>query len=186
MTSQKSRTLFIILSIVAFIIICAYVFIILNIRAKVGDLSVLEAQTQEEQTYARDNHTLENLLIDTKPDIDNLSAHFVSSDGTVPFIESVEALATSKKLTSAVSSISATDAPTDGFSLMNVVLTTSGSWSSTYAFLKALESMPYEISIASAVFNQSGGQIQAGLAKVPAADPHGWDATFTFSVLQKK
>ena len=183
---HKSRTISIVLGIVAIGAVCSYIFLILRIRSKVGELSALEAQAQGEQVYASDNHALNELVADTASDINSLSTHFLSSDGTVAFIESVEASAKSKGLNVVVSSITSSDAGTEGFSLVNVTLSTSGSWSATYAFLKSLENMPYQINVTSVSLNQDSGPLEAGQAKAPASNSSIWSGAFAFTVLQQK
>lgn len=142
--------------------------------------SRLEAQAAEAEASKARDAALANLLEEIRPERTALEFRYVSSDGTVGFIESLESLATSNHLSRTVGSVKLEpgdekDKAPEGYEWLRLNLTTDGGWEDTYRFLELLESLPYKMSIDAASLNVS--KQEKGLA---------WEGRYFLSVLKQK
>ena len=112
---------------------------------------------------------------------DKVNAHIISPDGEVAFIDDVENLAKADGLTVQVDTVGlsqAADVSGAGLEYLNVKLSVSGTWASTYGYLSTLEASAYDL-----VVNQSDfSLVSDGMTKGPIQ----WQSTFQISVLKQQ
>ena len=104
-----------------------------------------------------------------------LESHFAQSSNIVPFLDTIEQLASRVKAKSEVVSV---DILKDVNQFL-VVIKTSGSFESIYKFVKLLENSPYELEIASLDIQKSSAQT---VSDKKVAIPQ-WEAVFKIKLL---
>lgn len=141
-------------SILLVIVITLNIGFYLVIKSKLSDV---QNRIRESRVTSEENAALNKLAssIDAvKSDIERLNSRLVAKDGEVLFLENIERLARSQGNT-----ITVNDAKYEEIEgqkqiqYLRIALVVDGSWSSTYSFIKLLESMPYKIEIDSVFLN---------------------------------
>lgn len=185
MNNARLKTIRIAL-IIAVLVACGLWYgLFIVIKNSVTDISIFEAKADEASQYQDRNRALHILLKDIQPDLDKLSSRLVASEGAVPFIDTIETLARETGLAITTQSISQAQAPegADTFERLQLVLSTDGSWSSTYKFLTLLETLPYKITLKSTSFTRE----DAGTATVSTSTKaKNWKSSFIVDVLKHK
>jgi flagellar basal body-associated protein FliL len=109
--------------------------------------------------------SLERSILEIQDERTQVEMHFAQSSNVVPFLDTIEKLATNAGANSEVVSVDVSPEKSE----LEVALTAQGSFSSIYNFIRLLENSPYEIEIDS--FN---------VEKEMAGE---WQGTFTIRLL---
>jgi len=137
---------------VLFLLAACLVFIFLYRETKQNQKITEELQTQwQKETERREEM---KLLEHSIQKIDDqrilLETHFVQSSNVVPFLDTIEQLATSSKAASEVTSVDLSPENTE----LAVTIETFGSFEALYRFLALLENSPYELEFVSVDFEK--------------------------------
>ncbi len=121
--------------------------------------NVNKSQLAETELYAEtakrsEVQILNNSINKIESERVNLETHFAKSSDVVPFLDTIEALASKVGAKAEVSSV---DIPKDSAGLM-VGLKASGSFSSLYKFLTLMENSSYELEIVSINLRKEEGE----------------------------
>lgn len=81
-------------------------------------------------------------LAETRADREALAAHFVPEDGTVAFIEEMEALSRQARVELDIQSVAVTPAEQASLEVLRMVLSAKGSWQSVIHFLVLVDALP--------------------------------------------
>jgi hypothetical protein len=112
-------------------------------------------------------------------DVDKVNSHIVTADGEVAFIEEVENLAKADNLGIKIDTVNvaqANDLTPAGLEYLNLSMSVTGSWLSTFHFLSLIENMPYDVMV-----NQSDiSDISDGVT-----GPTQWQGDFQISVIKQ-
>jgi hypothetical protein len=148
MILNRSTAVFIVSFFVAVTLLGVLIFLVYSIRSKNREASELinTADRIAEATVLAES--IENIQADAGPDLEALSNLALSSDKLIFFIESVEGVGRKLKLDINISSVERIeDKKAAEEPVFRMVLDTQGSWLSTFAFLRALESLPYRVMV---------------------------------------
>ncbi len=174
-STKKFRKAPLIFSIIFLIFSCAVFFFLY--KKTEGNKAVAEdAQTkwQNEATRRDEIRSLGRSLKDIENERNLLESHFAYGSDIVPFLDTIEKLATEVNAKPEIVSV---DIPKNKKGLYAVVKA-SGSFESIYKYLTLLENSPYELEFTSAnIQNLSTGD--------PAAQnsTSGWEAVFKIQLL---
>jgi Tfp pilus assembly protein PilO len=141
-----------------------------------------------DSVYADEGVALKTLLTNVSPDLDVLKTRIIESDGTVPFINSIEALAHQAGAKVNIDSVDVHSAEEgDTFERLGLTVSTQGSWNQVYTFLAMIESLPYKVSITSVGLNQDSFTETANASStVTRKTTIQWKGSFQLNVLKKK
>jgi hypothetical protein len=148
-----------------------------NVRAA----DALQAEVNDKLTLEDQNKGLQSFLSDNSEAVTTLTTRIIPTEGTVDFIDSIEALAASVKVGIIVNSVDLTKSATGGeiFENLTMQVTTEGDWQGVYTFMSMLQSLPYKISITNA-------SLKNGIFSDGKANKSVWTGVFTFDVLKRK
>lgn len=134
-----------------------------------------------------------NVLEENSDSMRQLRAYFVEPQGTVPFLNTVEGLASTTGATIKTQSLSDSSV-SDRINRLSLTVKISGRWGEVYNTIALLESLPYKTSINNIQMTR-GGKVQTGREQ---PDTEGtstpqtvtetytqWSATLELSVLQR-
>jgi hypothetical protein len=119
--------------------------------------------------------SLDSLMKKIEPQKELLYMHFAESLNPVPFLDTIERLATSVNAKNKVSSV---DISKDGKSLI-VGMNASGSFESFYKFLTLLENSQYNLEFLS-IDMQKSGEVGSATTSAPLGD---WSAAIKIKLL---
>jgi hypothetical protein len=123
--------------------------------------------------------TNKQTVVEIQGDLETIDSFFVTSDGVVNFIESVEALARNQGLSIDVRNVSLEEIAGVSYASLleelQVRIETRGSWQDNYNFLTQLESLPYSINIG-----------LSGVEHLDDSDDPAWRGSFELAVLKLK
>ena len=120
---------------------------------------------------------LQATVNNTEAERQQMLSLLLPSGSAVSFVEQIETIATSSNLVEKTNSLSETPSQTGGLSkLLDIQLTTSGSWSNTIFFLNQIENLPYDISIKNLSLNEQ--------APLTPKSSNTWTAVYDFSVVE--
>ncbi|MFA6520065.1 MAG: hypothetical protein WCT44_00470 [Candidatus Paceibacterota bacterium] len=125
---------------------------------------------QTETDRRNEIRTLDQTLLRIAPDKALLDTHFAKSSDVVPFLDTIEQLATRVGAKAEVSSV---DMLSTGVGLV-VGLKASGSFASLYKFLMLLENSPYELNFLSLDIRRNSVEEKGGVS---------WEAVFRIQLL---
>ena len=157
------------------VMLCAYVFIFIEIRHKNNQVSILQNQLDIEIRKDERLRTVKQLLADLDADISRLDTHFVSSESVVDFLEQLEslgALARTRVNVNSVNVVSQTD-PSLPYEKLKIDFFSEGSWASVLQVVSLLETLPVGVSIERLQLERLS---QSGF----------WGANISFTVLKLK
>lgn len=184
---SKTRTLCIILGLILIVglITCAGFWFI--IRKSIDSIYAFENAAKNQVANHEDKVALKNLLDEVKPDVITLKTRIIDKGGTVPFINSIEALGRQSGAKANINSVGVSPATEgDSYEQLNFSVSTEGSWSQVYTFLSMVESLPYKVAIPTVSLSQSLYS-EAGVASTTKAKTvTQWKGAYTFSVLKNK
>jgi hypothetical protein len=150
--SQKTKSLVLFLLILNITLICIYWFVSRKITNNIGQISELATELDFQLDREGQLRSLRGITKDTEADRGTLDSHFVSPEGIVSLIKEVEGLASRSRLYIEIDSVGVEDYligenVDELIEILDVDLSTEGSWSSNFYFLSLLEQMPYRVSI---------------------------------------
>ncbi len=183
---SRTRTLCITLSIVLLAGLLGCVGFWLLIRHSVNAVYAFENAAKEQSAQHEDSVALKALLSGVGPDLDTLKTRVVDANGTVPFINSIEALARQAGAKVNIDSVSVGPASAEGdsFEQLNLAVSTQGSWSQVGTFLAMIESLPYKVEIPSVSLTQ--GAFSEAQGSTTSKTVIQWKGSYTLSVLKNK
>ena len=180
MNNHKSfKVILAVLTLLVFGMIFVHYFLYRNIKLMNESASILSSQvslqSEREGYLISTQRAIQNL----EPELDKIN--IISKDGDVDFIEGLESLARQNNLSINIDSLVREENKNSGpVSTLKISLTTKGSWTSTYKFLLAIESLPYKVKINEYSFaNELSGDTK------PLAG-NSWQSKFKFDVLEHK
>lgn len=165
-----------ILSVIFLIFSCsAFYFVYKKINDNKTESEKIQKEWQIETTRREEIKSLDKSVKIIDSDRILLESHFAQSSDIVPFLDTIEKLATSAKATSEVVSVDVAD---DKNTLV-LDLKASGSFEAIYKFLTLLENSPYELDFTAVDIQRTSAPVVSG-KKVTAAE---WGATFKIRLL---
>lgn len=158
-----------------------FFFFLMEIRSQVMAISNAEQQQTEQATYEKQNDSLKNLLDSISSSTDKLSSRILTTDSAVTFIENLENEAKKQNLTILVNSITNTSASQGApYQLIEISMSTQGSWQSSYNYLSVLEHTPFVTYLKNASFNNAS-IVGASGSKAQSQ----WKGDYILDVLEK-
>ncbi|HEY9481081.1 MAG TPA: hypothetical protein VIR98_02500 [Candidatus Paceibacterota bacterium] len=150
MKSSSYKPLGTLLVVLAFGLLCAWIFILwqsASLRTKVEEASAQISEAAAKETYLI---TLKKALIDARESVGELDRRFVPEDGVPAFIDMFEARLSSSGSKAALGTVSLDD-PAEGSHIRSLRLRVSGTgtWNEAMALVSSLESMESLLSIRS-------------------------------------
>ncbi len=148
MTLNRTKSFLIVSFIVAITLLATLIFVVYSIRSKNRQASELlnTADRIAEATVLADS--IDNIKAEAGSDLEALEDLTLSSDKLIVFIESIEDVGRQLKLDMNISSVERVeDKKATEPSVFRMVLDARGSWLSTFAFLRALENLPYRVMV---------------------------------------
>ncbi len=171
MTTKKYLFIVSISAILFFIFIWFFIFLYENINSNNTISEELEIEWQTEVKRLNEVRLLNRSIDKIKKEKYSLESHFVKNTNIVPFLDSLEKLAS---LVSVKNEILSVNVPSNDTSLV-INLKMEGDFNSIYKFLMLLENSSYEITINSFNVTRSLNQGEKDLKK--------WTADFKISLL---
>lgn len=128
---------------------------------------------------------LKRLLADSAGDRAEASGRFVSQDGVVSFIQTVEGLAKAQGLQVKTTGVSTVELATSSkyYEQVRLDIETSGSWQKNFTFLKLIESLPYSVTLARAGFRLDEAVIDPKTKIIPTPL---WKGNFQIMAVKEK
>jgi hypothetical protein len=129
------------------------------------------------QTLTEDQSKhIAEVIADTETERADLDKYFISTDGIVGFISTVENLSDDSGATVDVTSVDQVNKPNDPeFEYLHLELTAAGSWQSVYHLTQLVESLPYVLWLD-----------RVSLERMPKESPEPWKAILTIRALKRK
>ena len=185
MDTRKTVRLLLLVALLTAFSLAAYVFFFLRIAEKNRMVSLLandvDLITQKESKL----RSIQSLVKDTEEERALLDDYFVSEEGVVGFIETIESFGAVAGTEIEVTSVekgpldaSAKEAEPQVFELLRIGFKTSGSWRGVMHVLALLETLPYRVSITRATVE--------AVAAVDEEEPPAWNGFFTVTVVIAK
>lgn len=168
------------ISLVISLVICSLlIFGFMSVYKKINDYNTKSEQDlatwQTEATRREDIRLLNRSIQQNVSDRASLETHFAKSSNIVPFLDSIEMLASKAGADAKVDSV---DENADGSTLV-VGLQASGNFTAIYKFLTLLENSPYELAFLS-VNIQKSAPLSTPSKKGPDLR---WEAVFKIQLL---
>ncbi len=135
-----------------------FVFLYREINNNHTKSEVATAAWQEETARRDDIRMLNNSIKSIEEDRTSLETHFAQSSDIVPFLDTIEKLASS---VGAKASIAAVNVASDNSGLLAGV-NVEGSFTAVYKFITLLENSPYELSFSSVDIKKQTDQTTVG------------------------
>lgn len=124
--------------------ICVLVVLYSQIATNKKIANKLEAQWQGEVITQGKIKTLERSINEINKERDSFESHFARSSDVVPFLDTVEDLATKVSAKANISTVDITDNPAG----LVIGVNATGTFDAVYKFMMLLENSPYELEIA--------------------------------------
>ncbi|MFC1732246.1 hypothetical protein ACFL6I_18215 [candidate division KSB1 bacterium] len=132
-----------------FVLLGIYSTLFIVIKNKNNQISALQNQVDIEVLKDQRLHSTKQLMADLGEGIEQIDAYFVSEDGVVDFLESLEALGEVSGVSVGVNSVSV-DESTDGglpYELLRIDFVARGLWKNVVQLISLLETFPLGIAI---------------------------------------
>jgi len=176
--NSKSRNMLIVAAVLNAIVFGIFLFTFFTIKAKNERISSLTNET--EQYLERDTmlRSIQGVLADTKDDLSLINSYFVSQDGAVDFIETVESVGRQSGIAVSIGSVSVQGGEEESQSvgeMLKLGVKTEGSWKNSIYFLELVESIPFKTHLEKASFLTKKGD-RSGV----------WKGEVEFSVFKLK
>lgn len=173
---KKFKKIPLFISILALVIACALFFFLYkktNDDKKTAD--TMQTEWQTEANRREQISSLQRSVKSIEAERDLLNSHFAQSSDAVPFLDTIEQLASSVGATPEITSVNILK----DNSALTVDLKASGSFDSVYKFLLLLENSPYELELDSVdMQNTNAGALPDG--KTVSAK---WQITLSLKLL---
>ena len=187
--TQKRTLSLIILNI---LIAALYWFVFLSIQwiqqETTDTLSFAETDLQRDETF----RSIETIITNSSSELNLIESYFVSQNGVVDFIESVERLATLSEIDVTINFIDVENASSPSseksaefYEMLHIKMITEGTWHDTVHFLSLLENVPYKVDIQRTSFvfvPQSENALS--FSSSGSGDNRTWRGNFDFTVLK--
>lgn len=196
MFSQLFKRNTVALALIALTLAGLYWVLFLNIKWIQQDMSVLLSQVETDLKRDETFRSIELILKDSQEDLATLESYFVSENGVVGFIESLETLAAENAIKVTIDFLGVEDSDgslppeKDIKETLRLRLTTEGGWAGTMQFLGLLETVPTKINLdrASLIYTPTS---ESALSFTPpkGAKPslkQTWRGSFDFTVFKLK
>jgi uncharacterized protein YkvS len=160
---KKFKKMPFLFSILLLIFSCTVFFFLykqINDNKKIAEKEQIEWQNETDRR--NEIKSLERLIKEIDQERVLVESHFAQSSNIVPFLDTIEGLASK---VNAISEVVSVDIIEDTSQLL-VVIKTLGSFESIYKFLKLLENSPYEIEFASVDIQKSNTQTWEAIFKI--------------------
>ena len=149
---NKTRNILIFLIILNLLAIGLYWFLSNQINKNTEMISNSASELNIQVAKEKQLKLSKNIIDDTEADRNKLDTFFVSRDDIVSFIQEIESLASSAGISIEINSVEVNDYVLAGrvsevIEVLNLTLSTNGSWSGNFYFLNLLETMPYKIDV---------------------------------------
>ncbi|MBY0376467.1 hypothetical protein K2P96_00640 [Patescibacteria group bacterium] len=158
----------------------ATIFGFIFLYKQIEENKIISAEMQQKwQTEANRRsqiQSLDRLIKSTETERSKLQTHFAQTSDVVPFLDTVQKLATKVGAESEVVSV---DILKDKSSVLAIQVRATGSFQSVYKFLTLLENSPYELDFSSVDLQNTTPQATDG-AKVTGTE---WSADFRIKLL---
>jgi len=153
MKKHSTKTSFIISLILFCVSLSLLIFFSIVITKNNDEIKTKEIEWRKETDRRNELRTLDSSIKAMAQERADLETHFAQSSDVVPFLNTLESLASRVGALAAVTSVSISD---DHSGLL-VGLSASGSFASLYKFLMLLENSPYELEFNSMDLKKVGG-----------------------------
>ena len=148
---SKNKTIIYLLLALFFVTLIILVYGVYEIRLENQKISDISNQADEATRESAVAGSIKSIKNSYAPSINKIESLVVTSDGLVPFIESIEKLGKDMGLTIKTTSVSLDKAdPTKEIkypSRVHISIETDGPWGGSLSFLAALESLPTKVFI---------------------------------------
>ncbi len=158
MMNKGLKTIHILLFLVLGALIGVLVFGIYDIKKKNAEVSRIVNETDLKSQNEKIIESIKTLRENNTADLLAFEAIVFTNDQLVPLIESIEGVGRALGLVTKIVSVSELDdKKTSEPKLIKISIeTTKGSWSSTLAFLKAMENLPHRVLIDETALSKEG------------------------------
>ena len=148
MTSNHTKSLIAILSLILVILVAVIVLGIYDMRAKNKETSRLLNLADEAAQIEVTAQSIRATQNDAGLDLETFDSLILSSDRLVTLIEDVEDVGRRLDLgIETLSVVEVNDSGSKGSRTVRIVMETDGSWSSTLSFIRAVENLPHRVLI---------------------------------------
>jgi hypothetical protein len=164
------------ISLAFFIFSCGIFFYFLRGINNLNNKTQLAETTWNTENLRRNEiKTLDQSINDIQDQTTALTTHFAQSSDVVPFLNTIESLATEAGATAIISSV---DVSTDNTSLM-VALKATGTFPNIYKFITLLENSPYELQFEGMDLQNTTSVNTSGKTTTTS----NWNATFNIKLI---
>lgn len=128
-------------ALVVLVTLSAYTTLFFIIKNKNNQISILQNKVDIEVIKDKRLHSIKQLTEDLKSELDQIDSHFVSTDGVVNFLESLESLGRKAGTSVSVNSVSVNENAGNGlpYELLKVEFAARGTWRNTVHLISLLE-----------------------------------------------
>lgn len=147
-------------------LIGVYVFTFIKIKNYNQNIAYLENEVFLQQDKQQKMSLMEGMIGENREYIDLIENSVIPKNGDVPFIETIETLASENNLVMTIQSLSFEDSESlndKGMTFFKIRATTKGSWANTYSFLALLEALPLSIKIENLALIYSSTESEGGI-----------------------
>lgn len=173
LSKTQTGTIMALLGVLILFVIYSTLFVV--IKNKNNQISALQNQVDIEVRKDQRLHSIKQLIADLGKDIEQIDTYFVSEDGVVDFLESLEALGRVSGVSVGVNSVSV-DESTDNslpYEHMRIDFVARGSWRNVVQLVSLLETFSFGIVIE-----------RMQLERLPSSSS--WQVNVSFTVLKLK
>jgi len=164
--------------------IALYGFMYVDIHIKNRQIAVLANDIENFRTHEQEFRTIEGVLEDTRLEREDLLTFFVGSGEVVTFIEFMEHLASSNALRPHIESVTVMEGDEKNRSktyteVLELRMSTRGSWDNTIHFLNLIEIMPIKANIVTVDIQEVFEECELCVSGEDV-----WEGRFTFEILK--
>lgn len=179
---SKAKTYLVVLVILNLLVVGFYLFFLNSIKGRMLETALLREELNLEVLKEDRLKSTKGLALETESQRESLDRYLIGKDSIVDFIKEVEGLGALSGVDLEVNSVGV-----EGFEivdgtenktieLLNLDLSTEGSWRETFYLVSLLESLPYKVSFNRLFLNKDSGFEGGSL----------WNGTIGLSVLKIK
>lgn len=174
MLLSRTKKILIFTTIIAIAILAVYIALFFQLKNKNEGISILKNEVENITKKDAEQRVIKDTIKETEKERAELNSYFVSSDGVVDFIETIEALATDTAISVEITSVSIKKAPehSDIIELLRISIKTDGRWINMFHFLSLVETLPFDIFVERVNFSKEKDKIASRL----------WNGAFDISV----
>lgn len=177
MKLSRTHIRIIITTIGVLILFGVYATFFILIKNKNNEISTLQNQVDIEVRKDGRLHSIKQLITDLDKDLKQIDTYFVSSDGVVDFLESLETLGSIADVSVRVNSVSVDETIDDSlpYEVLKIEFVSRGTWGSIVQLISLLETLSLGITI---------DRMQLELLQ--SEKSNSWQVNTGFSVLKLK